>query len=330
VPRTAAAGICLAPIGRDFGPKGRKPLSKTDISEVSDMNVYEPSKQPRLAVIAAIVATVLAGAGGAQQQEPTRENANRPQTGQSTQVARSDTGLQTLEQFLENKALRVSKLVGMELQNRSGDNLAEIKDIIPSAAPGRDMQLIVSTGGVGADQKLVAVPFDEVQIDAEGAELYTTHTREQLAAAPPVALDSRTSDTAAAANRSAAPQPGAGADTRTPPPAGASPGGAGQRGTASVQQRVADLVGAEVLGSGGDKVGEVDDIVISTAGADSLRAVLQIGGVAGVGEKRISLPLNQIAVERAGDDEPTLRVAMDRAALERMPEFKYEEQTAAL
>jgi sporulation protein YlmC with PRC-barrel domain len=297
-------------------------------SEVSDMNVSQSLKRPRVAAIAAIVATVLAGSSGAQQaQDPVRENANRPPAAQSPQVARSDTGLQTLEQFLQNKALRVSKLVGMELQTRSGDNLGEVKDVIPSAAPGRDMQLIVSTGGLGADQKLIAVPFDEVQINADGDEIYTNRTREQLASAPPVTLDTRTSDTAAAANRGAAPQPGAGADTRAAPPAGA---GGAPRGAASTQQPVADLVGAEVIGSGGDKVGEVDDIVISTAGADSIRAVLQIGGVAGVGEKRISLPLSQITVERAGNDEPQLRVAMDQEALERMPEFKYEEQTAAL
>jgi sporulation protein YlmC with PRC-barrel domain len=292
-----------------------------------NMNVSQSLKQPKLAAIAAVVATVLAAASGAQQAQQPRENANRPPAEQSTQVARSDTGLQTLEQFLQSKALRVSKLVGMELQARSGDNLGEVKDVIPSAAPGRDMQLIVSTGGLGADQKLIAVPFDEIQISANGDELYTNRTREQLASSPPVTLDTRTSDTAAAANRGAAPQPGAGADTRTAPPAGA---GAPARGGASTQQSVADLVGAEVIGSGGDKVGEVDDIVISTAGADSIRAVLQVGGIAGVGEKRISLPLSQITVEREGNDEPQLRVAMDQEALERMPEFKYEEQTAAL
>jgi hypothetical protein len=85
-----------------------------------------------------------------------------------------------------------------------------------------------------------------------------------------------------------------------------------------------------VIGNGGDKVGEVDDIVISTAGANSIRAVLQVGGVAGVGEKRISMPLSQLAVEREGNDAPKLRVALDQEALERMPEFKYEEQTSAL
>ena len=93
---------------------------------------------------------------------------------------------------------------------------------------------------------------------------------------------------------------------------------------------MADLVGAEVVGAGGDQVGEVDDIVISTAGADSVRAVLQIGGIAGVGEKRVALPLSQITVDRPTDGEPTVRVAMDQAALERLPEFEYEEQTSAL
>src|SRR5688572_38922 len=308
-------------------------------------------KQRKMAVIATAIAVALGAQ--AQQQEPTRENANRPQpsqsapqTSQSSQVARSDAGMQTLKQYLQSKTLRVSKLVGMELQTRSGDNLGEAHDVLRGTAPGQDMQLIVQTGGVGADEKLIALPFDDVQINADGDELYTTRTREQLASAPAVQLEQRTAGNATpaqrsaaetnreaanrdAANRGAAPQ--AGGEPRTTQPAAP---GAGQRSaatTTSSQQRVADLVGAEVVGSGGDKVGEVDDIVISTAGADSIRAVLQVGGIAGVGEKRISLPLSQINVERSADDnEPTLRVAMDGDSLQRLPEFEYEEDTAAL
>ena len=119
--------------------------------------------------------------------------------------------------------------------------------------------------------------------------------------------------------------PGAGQPRSTPPAT------SGSTASASLgTQRVADLVGAEVIGSGGDQVGEVDDIVISTAGADSVRAVLQVGGVAGVGEKRVSLPLSELTVERSPDGSPTLRVAMNLESLERLPEFEYEEQTAAL
>ncbi|HEX7237076.1 MAG TPA: PRC-barrel domain-containing protein [Gammaproteobacteria bacterium] len=281
-----------------------------------------------MAVIAAAIAIALGSS--VQAQQPPRENANRPQTDQSTQIARSDTGMQTLDQFLQSKTLRVSKLVGMELQTRSGDNLGEVKDLLRSATPGQKMQLVVKTGGIGADEKLIALPFDEVQINAKGDELYTSRTKEQLASAPAVQLEARTSG--ATAPRGAGAQPGAGEPRTTQP---AAPG-AGQRpaataSTASSQQRIGDLPGADVVGSGGDKVGEVDDIVISTAGADSMRAVLQVGGVAGIGEKRISVPLSQVNVERSADDnEPTLRVAMDVDSLRRLPEYKYEDQTSAL
>ena len=102
--------------------------------------------------------------------------------------------MQTLEQYLQSKPLRVSKLVGMELQARSGDNLGEVEDVIRGAAPGQDMQLIVQIGGIGADEKLIAIPFDEIQISADGDELYTNRTREQLAAEPAVQLDAAPSE----------------------------------------------------------------------------------------------------------------------------------------
>ncbi|HET7608400.1 MAG TPA: PRC-barrel domain-containing protein [Gammaproteobacteria bacterium] len=274
-------------------------------------------KQPKMAVIAAAIAVALGTA--AQQQEPNRENANRPQTSE-TQIARSDAGIQSLDQYLKSKTLRVSKVVGMELMTRSGENLGEVEDILRGTAPGQDMQLVVKTGGVGADEKLVALPFDEVQINAKGDELYTMRTKEQLASAPAVQLERRTAGNATPAQRCAA---------EANRDAGRS-GAASTPSTASNQQRMADLVGAEVVGSDGDKVGEVDDIVLSTAGADSIRAVLQVGGVAGIGEKRVSLPLTQITVERPADDEPTLRVAMDADALQRLPEYEYEDQTSVL
>lgn len=288
------------------------------------MNVSElKRKQPALAAVAAAVAVALGMGVQAQQpqQQPRPQQQQQPQqqprAQTDQQIARSDTGTQTLDQYLQSKTLRVSEVAGMELQARSGDNLGEVDDVMRGATPGQ-MMLLVKIGGVGADSKLIAVPFNEVQINAEGDELYTTRTREQLAAAPAVA----NAPAAAGANRDAADRGGA----AQPPAAGAGQRGAG---TASNQQRLADLVGADVVGSGGDKVGEVDDIVISTAGADGTRAVLQVGGVAGIGQKRISVPLSQVTVEHPGnDDEPTLRVAMDADALQKLPEYKYEDQTA--
>jgi sporulation protein YlmC with PRC-barrel domain len=290
------------------------------------MSHYEPLiKQAKRAGIAVAVAVTLAG--GAQQQGPARDNANGPPVDQTTQIARSDAGLQTLEQYLSSKPLRVSALVGMEVQNRSGDNLGEVHDVARAATPGQDMQLIVQIGGITESEKLIAIAFDDIQISADGDELYTNRTREQLAASPAVMLGQRTAGNAAPrstdADRGAAP---GGAPPRPTPPTTSGSTASASLGT----ERVADLIGAVVIDSGGDEVGEVDDIVISTAGTDSVRAVLQVGGVAGVGEKRISLPLGQLTVERPAGGSPSLRVAMNLESLERLPEFEYEEQTSAL
>ncbi len=55
------------------------------------------------------------------------------------------------------------------------------------------MQLIVALGGiVGDDQKLIAIPFDAIQISADGDELHTSRTRDQLAGLAPVTLDAQT------------------------------------------------------------------------------------------------------------------------------------------
>jgi sporulation protein YlmC with PRC-barrel domain len=316
MPQETASGICLAPLPPQIAAaRGRK---DTHTKEVTDMNISESLfKRPKLALVAAAVTVALAGSAQAQD----RENANRSPDSESIEIARSDAGMQTLDQHLKSKTLRASKLIGMELQERSGDNVGDVRDIARGTAPGQEMQLIVALESApGNDQKFVAIPFDDVQIRPDGEELYTNRTLEQLASMPTVMLD-QPSDTP---DRGAAREPGAG-ESRGAPGAGAGSGSASLGG-----RRIGDLVGAEVVGADSEQVGEVDDIVLSTAGADSVRAVLQVGGVAGIGEKRIALPLTQLAVERTGDAEPTVRVALDRDSLERMPEFEYEEDTATL
>lgn len=290
------------------------------------MNFIETGRAyPKLAVVVAAVALAL----GSQAQEP-RENANRP--GGQTQIARSDTGMQTLDQYLQSNQLRVSQLVGMEVQNRTGENLGEVEEVIRGATPGRDIELVIQTsGGAGAEQKLVAISFDDIQINADGDELYTTQTREELAAAPAVALDLRsTGSRLLPGDRGAGAGADRGGDTRTTQPAAGANRGAAAASSSANDRRLADLVGAKVTGADGADVGEVDDIVIAMAGANRLRAVLQVGGIAGIGEKRVAVPFDELTVERSGDGSPMLRVAMDQDALERLPEFEYEKDTAAL
>ena len=154
------------------------------------MNVFEPlAKEPKLALIAAAMAVAARGQRAAAGcGSPRMQAAVRPANPRRWRAA--DTGMQTLEQYLQDKTMRVSKLVGMEVQSRSGDSLGEVQDIARNAAPGQNMQLIVTLGGIlGDDQKLIAIPFDEIQITADGDELHANRTREQLAGLPAVTLD---------------------------------------------------------------------------------------------------------------------------------------------
>jgi hypothetical protein len=120
------------------------------------MNIIQSKrKQPVIAAVAAAVTLAFAGSVHGQAQEPTRENANQPAADQSAQIARSDAGMQTLEQYLQSRTLRVSQLAGMELQARNGDNLGEVQDVLHSGAPGQDMRLVVQIGGIGVEERFV-------------------------------------------------------------------------------------------------------------------------------------------------------------------------------
>src|SRR5690606_31900722 len=146
-----------------------------------------------------------------------------------------------------------------------GESVGEVADVL-TPTTGRGMQVVVEGGSEGRDRKTIAVALDDIRVNADGEQLLTVSTREQLAAAPQVA-----------------------------------PNGRG----------IADLIGANVVGIDGEDVGEVDDVLLSTAGGRSARAVLQVGGVAGIGEKRIALPLEQLKIDRVGRDEPAVSVAMN-------------------
>jgi sporulation protein YlmC with PRC-barrel domain len=275
---------------------------------------------PAVAVLTVAVAGALGSSAFAQAPRDVER-------GDETRIARSDVQLQSLDQYLRTRTVRTSELIGMELQARNGDNVGEVNDVLRGTAPAQKMQLIVSIGGLaGAGDKLVAIPFDEVQINADGDEIYTNRTQDQLEAEPPVAIAARgapvtgPADTRADPNRTGAQSADSSRSTE-----------AGRGATASIgERRLGDLVGADVIGTGGADVGEIDDILLSTANNDALRAVLQVGGIAGIGEKRIALPFAQLEIDRSDADEPKVRVAMDSESLERQPEFKYEEHTSSL
>jgi sporulation protein YlmC with PRC-barrel domain len=245
------------------------------------------------------------------------------------------------EDYLKGEDLRASELVGARVRNADGDSLGEIKElVIPSRAQG-DMLVIVSVGGVlDVGDKLVALPYDDLRVSADGDTFYYDRTEAQLKAAPAFAYEAEAEAQARAQRqpeRSTQPAPATTAREATaerPRPA-TPPRTAAAAKSANVvldvfDYRASDLVGATVLDDRGESVGKVDDIVVSTED-DKLHAVLAIGGFAGFGAKLISIPFDDLQIT-SNDDNPQVRIAMTGEQLEQLvasrPEFRYERQVA--
>ncbi len=57
--------------------------------------------------------------------------------------------------------------------------------------------------------------------------------------------------------------------------------------------RASQIIGAGVYGDGSDEIGTVDDLILTPTGQVTL-AVVAVGGVIGIGSKRVAVPFDQL------------------------------------
>ncbi|QDV69480.1 PRC-barrel domain protein [Rosistilla carotiformis] len=70
-----------------------------------------------------------------------------------------------LDERLTGTNVRVSQLIGMDIQNDRGEGVGEINDVVIDAATGKIKYAAVTYGGfLGLGDKLFAVPFDALQV----------------------------------------------------------------------------------------------------------------------------------------------------------------------
>jgi sporulation protein YlmC with PRC-barrel domain len=83
-----------------------------------------------------------------------------------------------------------------------------------------------------------------------------------------------------------------------------------------------NLIGTRVYGTKNEDVGEISNIIINP-GKKTKAAVIDVGGFLGLGEKTVSVPMNELRImrEEEGDD---LRVYIDATEerLENLPEYE--------
>jgi len=223
--------------------------------------------------------------------------------------------------YLKGKDVRATELVGERVHSATGETLGEIKELV--IPPNRERMLVIlSVGGLGdLRDKLVALPYDDLRVSADGDHFYFDRTEEQLKAAPEFSYDAKPAPVATARTDTDRPR------VTTPT---ASPAKAENLALDAFDYRASDLIGAAVLDDRGEHVAKVDDIVVSTEDG-KLHAVLAVGGFAGFGAKLISMPFADLQIT-AADDNPQVRIKMTGDQLQQLadsrPPFHYERQVA--
>ncbi len=262
---------------------------------------------------------------------------NTPRTERTDEFSRSLSH----EVYLKGEDLRASELVGTPVRNAAGDNLGEIEELVIPSGDEDEMLVILSVGGLlGVGDKLVALPYEDLRVSADGDTFFIDRTEAQLKAAPAFTYEAQAEAQARSERRDTQRAPAATARTTTATtttdrPRTTAPKTVTEAKSANVvldvfDYRASDLIGATVLDDRGEGVGKVDDIVVSTED-DKLHAVISVGGVLGFGAKLISIPFEDLQIT-SNNDNPQVRIAMTGEQLEQLvasrPEFRYERQVA--
>ncbi len=213
------------------------------------------------------------------------------------------------------------------------DDIGEINEIVLTR-DGEVQSVIVGVGGfLGIGEKNVAVAMDSIQFvaeDGDANDYFLVVNSNQVGVeeapayeynAPMSDMDHDGMDTENADMDAAEVDETDIAEERTPltAPMMERDGYA----TAMTEDLTAeDLTGARVYGVNDEDVGEVSELLVTADGTLD-RAIIDVGGFLGLGEKPVSVPMDELQIIRS-DDGSDFRVYIESSqeALEAQPEYE--------
>ncbi len=83
-----------------------------------------------------------------------------------------------------------------------------------------------------------------------------------------------------------------------------------------------DIEGTTVYGANDENVGEVGELILSADGGTIERAVINVGGFLGLGEKHVAVPLDELQILRGEGDDVRVYIDSTEEALEAQPEYE--------
>jgi sporulation protein YlmC with PRC-barrel domain len=173
--------------------------------------------------------------------------------------------------------LRLSKLIGMKVEDRTGDALGAVKDLVLDTTSGRVHYAVVSAGGVlGIGDKLFAVPLS--QLHRAGNDRLRLDVDKERLQSQPMFESGRWPDWNDAAQR-------ARVDQRY----GASP--------AQINahfRRASDLAKVNVRDADGGRIGNVKDMVVDLPASRVDYVVVEVDRAWTPNDKLVAVPMNAL------------------------------------
>jgi sporulation protein YlmC with PRC-barrel domain len=264
----------------------------------------------------------------------------------ATGTADSDWGADSFRTF-DVSQVRASKMIGAAVNGPDDASIGEISDLVLQGDGGTRAALVDVGGFLGVGEKTVAIPFGDIQVQAESDNpdnlvLSVAMTKEQLeqlpafeptdrmAGAAPMTNEPANGEMAAgdpnapAATDQMAAAPEAGIDPAAPTtieePAMTGSVGPMDYTRATQDLSASQLLGTTVYGPNEDAIGEIGDVVFDTNG-NMDAVVLDVGGFLGMGEKPVAVGFDRLNVRT--DESGALWVMIDASQeqLEQAPTY---------
>lgn len=106
-------------------------------------------------------------------------------------AAGAATGAMTVDAAALRSGRRASKVIGATVYNESNESIGEVDDIMIPASGGAPVAVISVGGFLGIGSKLVAVPYDRLQMGGQGGNRWMMNgaTKDSLTSLPTFAYD---------------------------------------------------------------------------------------------------------------------------------------------
>jgi sporulation protein YlmC with PRC-barrel domain len=214
---------------------------------------------------------------------------------------------------------KASDVIGSDVKNAAGEDLGNVEDIVVDPNSGMIEYAVLSSGGfLGIGDKLFTVPFGMLKAPMvkEGSELayFTLDVdKAKLENAPRFPKDQWPN----------VDEPSWRAEIDTY--FGTSARTTGEKIDAAQRfhlVRASELLGEDVNNPNDDDLGDVKEIVVDPQRSRVTYFVLSSGGFLGLGDKLFAIPWEELDVVRKDKDDVRLVLDIDKARLEKSPEYR--------